>query len=340
MHERRAAALAQFLTADGNPWGQPWTPTLLREQHRPFSEVSWWRLEGPAGTREVVVKVVRGGDAERRASLIARDARDAAAFAEALPGDRALRVVQPLRAFPELGVTVTPAVGAPSLAQLVEGQAAWWHGSRGRLHVRAGCRLAGAWLRTAQRHLTRGGVRSPEQLRRAFTVRLERLVRLGARAGLRDAEAADILAWVDATIAVLSPSDVATTRTHGDFAPGNMLFDGEGLWVLDFTTAHENAVLLDVTRFCHQLSLLELKPFTSAAPAREWRHAFLDGYGRPELPGTPGFQLFMARHTLTHWSGRVRRRSVRWWSRAYDRYVCRHHRRVLLGLCAGSIRSL
>lgn len=340
MRERRTLALAAFVQASDNPWQERLQSALLKTEERPFSQVSWWRLSGPSGTRDVVVKTVRTNDAERQASLVVRDARDAELFHAALAGHERFRVLRPLRIYPQLGVSITPAVEAPSLGEIVERQSRWWHiGRRDQPVAETGCFLAGQWLREAQAGLSQGdAVRTADQLEQAFTVRLERLA--GERSIISSHDAAAILTWVRATIREMSRDEALTTFAHGDYAPGNLLFDGQALWVLDFSVVHANTRLHDVTRFYHQLWLLTFKPGVSRATVRAWQTAFLEGYGARGLPGTPGFRLFLARHALAHLTGRAKRPSSRWWVRRYDRLISGANRRLLLDLSSGRASGL
>ena len=327
-------ALARFLPADGNPWGIAFSSVVRRRRdHRPFSTVAWYELKAPERSVVVVLKLSHRAPGEALTRSIHRQVIDAAAFAQITSHPRT-RVLTPLAAYGDLGAVFTQAVDAACLSDTIVRAVRW--GGDGLEGTVRGCWLAGRWLRDVQIATEHDKVlRTPERLARPLHTRIERLVALGRAFGLTAEQAEALHRWTDDVAARVPECDRRTVRAHGDFGPGNLLFDGEHLWVLDFATAHDGPVLLDATRFLHQLRLVGAKPGHRRGTLRALEDAFLDGLGRPELRATTGYQLFMARHTLTHWTGRARHRSARWWSRTYDRWICRGHRRMLLAAARG-----
>lgn len=63
---------------------------------------------------------------------------------------------------------------------------------------------------------------------------------------------------------------------HGDFHQGQLLYDGQRVWLLDFDRCHHGDRSTDVGNFLAQLSLLRLRGQLS--DEKEMRTMFLDGY--------------------------------------------------------------
>lgn len=63
---------------------------------------------------------------------------------------------------------------------------------------------------------------------------------------------------------------------HGDFHQGQLLYDGERVWLLDFDRCHHGDRSTDVGYFLAQLTLLRLRGRLS--DEKEMRMMFLDGY--------------------------------------------------------------
>ncbi len=94
---------------------------------------------------------------------------------------------------------------------------------------------------------------------------------------------------------------------HGDYQPGNVLWDGRKLTVLDFGMASLRMPLSDVTAFLHRLEMLRMYFPWKRWPVECWQHVFLWGYGRPLATRSPMFQAFMIRHWLCRLQSLVRR---------------------------------
>ena len=196
--------------------------------------------------------------------------------------------------------------------------------------------LAGRWLQRFQQLQVRAGDevqisdRDPIDLTEYCDFRIEaiREARGWPDARIRDG----LLAGIRKLVSAASEEDRRLVWSHGDYAPGNLIWDGRMLTVIDFATARSMFPLLDVTHFVHRLEMLRVyRPWEAWPPLAVWRRAFLRGYGRPDAEASPMWQALMIRHLLcrlTTYALRPPRdakqalhdRYVRWWLR---RRLCR-----------------
>lgn len=113
---------------------------------------------------------------------------------------------------------------------------------------------------------------------------------------------------VDATAARLTAADLQRCRTHGDYAPHNILVSGDGLTVLDPSFPPEVVSLgsfcapyEDLARFCGALRGIRAEEVTCprrAALIDCFIEAYGDGRGITMDRHTPGLTLWLAKYLL------------------------------------------
>ena len=107
-----------------------------------------------------------------------------------------------------------------------------------------------------------------------------------------------VLGVLEGLVAASPPPENAQVWSHGDYAPGNIIWDGETLTPIDFTMARVGVPLQDVTYFIHRLEMLQIYFPWRLWPIRYWRRAFLRGYGRPDAESSPMYRALMIRHLI------------------------------------------
>jgi hypothetical protein len=128
--------------------------------------------------------------------------------------------------------------------------------------------------------------------------------------------------------------DLSSVWSHGDYGPGNMIWDGHKLTPIDFAMAHADYPLADVTYFVHRLNLVRAYRPWRRWPIEVWNRAFLRGYNRPNAAQDPMYSVCMIRHGLCGLAGLVRRPSKTWKQSLHNRWVQGCLRRRLEHYCS------
>ena len=170
--------------------------------------------------------------------------------------------------------------------------------------------------------------RSPVDLVEYCDIRLDRIQRAGYR-WLTRARRERILETIDRLSNETDPHDTLVW-SHGDYAPGNMLWDGHVLTPLDFAMAKLDRALKDVTYFLHRLDMMPIYQPARRWPVRGWTEAFLRGYGAPRAHESPQFQALGIRHLLCRLNTYVSRPPRNPAQALHDRWVRVMVRRQLM----------
>ena len=108
--------------------------------------------------------------------------------------------------------------------------------------------------------------------------------------------------------------------SHGDYAPGNIIWDGTTLTPIDFGMAGLDYPLTDITYFIHRVEMLTIYFPWKRIPVASIREAVLRGYGsHRDVTETAAYRALMIRHLLcrlvTHYQdgGSMARRIHREW---------------------------
>ncbi len=121
---------------------------------------------------------------------------------------------------------------------------------------------------------------------------------------------------------------------HGDYQPGNILWDGRKLTAIDFGMASLRMPLSDVTAFLHRLEMLRVYSPWKHWPVECWQHVFLWGYGRPMAARSPLFKALMIRHWLCRLQSFVRRPTPTLKDRLHNAWIRRCARQRLAAAIA------
>jgi hypothetical protein len=115
-----------------------------------------------------------------------------------------------------------------------------------------------------------------------------------ATRGRRERISERLSGWLAGTAA----ADRQPTWSHGDYLPGNLVWDGRVLTALDFPMCRLDLRLSDVAYFVHRLEMLPLQFPWKDWPIRAWKRAFLAGYGERAAGDLPIFRALATRHLL------------------------------------------
>ncbi|HUT89241.1 MAG TPA: aminoglycoside phosphotransferase family protein [Thermoguttaceae bacterium] len=206
---------------------------------------------------------------------------------------------------PKSGVLVTEEAPGPPVSQLVLRRSAS-HGTLRALYS------AGKWLRWFQSLPIKSGDGErfmdddPLDLVEYCDLRIQAILQLGygwPTDGIRRRLKANLRQLAQR----FSPEDRRPVWTHGDYSPGNVLWDGSTLTPLDFAMAKLSFSLVDVTYFIHRLEMLGIYFPWRRWPIGTWKQAILRGYGRPDAERSAMYQAMMIRHLHCRLKTYVRR---------------------------------
>ena len=325
---RLASATARFEQALAAAGGVGRAGAAERTERRSGSVLEWRSFETAAGRRCYVLKALSAAT-PKGVGRMARDAAAAATLAAILRGRDELGVVCPEAFYEDLGVTVSPAIDAPSFVELAARRGRWWSGTGGAREVADTATRTGRWLRAVQDATPVPGGRFDV---RAFVdyvqVRLDRLGQAPPPQGIATGLAVRVREALERHLAHVPAEYLGLAAAHGDFSLSNVLCEPARVVALDFTEYQEASTVLDPTRFLHQVEMMGLSPGYSTGTLDLVARAFLDGYGRPDLARHPLYVPFMVRHRVTHWLGRVKRASGLL-ARGTSLRTCLAHRRSL-----------
>lgn len=197
--------------------------------------------------------------------------------------------------------------------------------------------LAGKWLKVFQTlrccpgEGEQTGEYDPEDLVEYCDIRLRKLQSLGCgwvTVDLRDR----VLRAVEQLRKKAPERDDRRVWCHGDYAPGNMIWDGRVLTPIDFAMANLGPPLLDVTYFIHRWEMLRIYFPWKRWPIELCKRAFLRGYGRPDAEESPMYRALMIRHLLCRLQTYVRRPPKNLKQRIHNAWVRRCVRTKLIGM--------
>jgi tRNA A-37 threonylcarbamoyl transferase component Bud32 len=209
---------------------------------------------------------------------------------------------------PNAGVLVTEAVAGRPLSEFVLGE---FHRDANR-GIKA-LSLAGAWLRQFQSlpitevDRTFEPQQEAEDLPAYCDTRLCRMRHYGYR-WVTDQFRGKVCRTLEQLVQSSPEEDRCLVWAHADYAPNNILWDGERLTPVDFAMSHADYPLTDVTYLIHRLEMLSVYFPWRSWPLETWRRAILEGYGRPDAESSPMYWALMIRHLHCRLTTYVRRR--------------------------------
>lgn len=122
----------------------------------------------------------------------------------------------------------------------------------------------------------------------------------------------------------VTPADLQSSYVHTDLSLSNVLIDSHAVTVLDFNKKEVGSPFKDLTRFYHQLVLLENKPVFKKTLLKNLQNSFLSGYGDSSIDKHPLFRMFLMTHMINHLG-----KNARYWEHSavenlYNRWIVRN----------------
>lgn len=201
--------------------------------------------------------------------------------------------------------------------------------------------LAGEWIRRFQTLplfegcAERQSALDPTDLRAYCQLRLDSLSDYGY--SWPSAELSDqLLKRITESIEASSADDLEEVWVHADFAPGNLLWDGEKLTPIDFAMAHGGRRLEDVVYLIHRLEMQAIYRPWIRWPVQNWRRAILGGYGHSDAHRSPMYQALMIKNLICRIHTYVRRPARSQKQAVHDRWVRYVLRRRLKQFAGGT----
>ncbi len=160
--------------------------------------------------------------------------------------------------------------------------------------------LAGRWVKLFQRlKVTEAerrpiGSKNPEGLTEYLVIRIDELKRLGYR-GLSDRQWKSLIRKFCRLESEIEQSDRRLVMCHNDYSPGNIITDGYHVTPIDYQMTAPGSPLLDVAYFLHRAEMARLYRPWLRRPWKQWRNAFIAGYGRADLTETPLYKSLLIR---------------------------------------------
>ena len=116
-----------------------------------------------------------------------------------------------------------------------------------------------------------------------------------------------LLNRLDYLVCQSDESDRRFVWSHGDYALGNIIWDGRTLTPIDFGMAQGDFPLADVTYLIHRLEMQQIYRPWKHWRVGIWKRALLRGYGRDAAEMSPMYRALMIRHQICRMLTYVRR---------------------------------
>jgi thiamine kinase-like enzyme len=209
-----------------------------------------------------------------------------------------LGVLQVIEAHPDQATLVTREVGGNRLSDVFEQKRL----QRCERETMSAAYLAGKWLKhfqliSADEHDRFISTDDPAEMVAYCDTRMRKLQNYGYGWPSK-AQRQHVLDSLEQLGAQSSTRDLDLVWSHGDYSPGNMIWDGRVITPIDFGMAHADRPLTDVTYFVHRMEMQRVYRPWERRPIATWKRAFLRGYGRPAAEQSPMYRACMIRHLL------------------------------------------
>ena len=142
--------------------------------------------------------------------------------------------------------------------------------------------------------LRAAGNRNPADMCEYLKIRLQALLETGYR-GISATLGERILQKTRELGQRFDTHDCGLVMCHNDYSIGNIVTDGQGLTPIDFQMTAPGFSLLDVAYFLHRLEMARIYRPWLMRPWRQWRQAFIAGYGRLDLLSSPLYKALLLR---------------------------------------------
>ena len=199
---------------------------------------------------------------------------------------------RPIAFLPEWRAIVTTQVPGEPLKHLIVSQTQLW-AVKQPYNLQEAMFLCGQWLCEFHRHVSAVTGFEMGDLGSYVSHR----VKILESAGLADTNLGAVLSKRIREREREVCDSLNSVVTHSDFIPANVLFDGQGISVLDFSWAAEGSRYFDIVAFWLDLERLGEMPNYSRKRMRLLQKAFLTGYGGISEE-CEAFQLFELVHRV------------------------------------------
>ncbi len=159
---------------------------------------------------------------------------------------------------------------------------------------------SGRWIRTFQKlevteaDLRPIGEKNPIDPCDYLQIRINELVQRGYR-GISASQWDTVLDTVRFLNTQFDANDRTLVMCHHDYSPGNIVTDGYHVTPIDYQMTAPGSPLLDVAYFLHRVEMTRLYRPWLRRPWKQWRNAFIAGYGRADLTETPLYKSLLIR---------------------------------------------
>lgn len=241
--------------------------------------------------------------------------------------------VRPIAFVPECRAIVTAEVPGEGLKDLVVKRTQRLSG-RPVEDIRNAIFLCGQWLRDFHQNIHSGTQFEMEAVTIYVTQRLE-LLEAGAL--IPETVGARLRERLEDIERGIGPS-LQQVQLHNDFIPGNVLFDGHKICVLDFSWVGRGCKYFDIVAFWLELQRLSEMPHYSTTKVEHLQNAFLNGYGGISEHSTE-FRLFELVHrvNLLDVHGGLHGRARWWHRRMVNSYEMGNHVKWLANYSRGRV---
>lgn len=313
--------------------GGPFQATVVATEERPESTLRRIRLTDGVRIRHFYLKTLRATAVTRAEQLAAVTAeyRVLRHLHERFVPLAPLAVVKPIACLPECLSLLTEEAAGRRL-NLVLSAASPLRPSRQLRRHEDLCRLAGEWLRHFHSIMATTGRYDVSEIFGYCEARLQLI--LSRPGGGLDLDTALVIErHVRRLASRVTPAELELVGRHNDFRPENMLTDGRGLTVLDFTGFTSGPRLYDFMKFWLKVENLSQGLLPRRRRAAALQGAFRDGYGSAADPRSPLAELLRVAYAVDKISEAVdpalprppwsRRLVMAHWYRSQRQWLCR-----------------
>ena len=310
---------------------------------RPYSRLYWVEAVVQQAVHTCVIKIPRlafsssadqARQMEKARGRFENEFHTTRLLSEQFSGVTNFTIVPALAYFKEIPALVMPAVQGGNIRDLITRRGRWFPRRSSVDELEHACASAGHWLRIFQSGTARRNDQlSIDRMIEYVDIRLQKLVAYNMR-GVNHVWRQKVLSLFEQGKHTLANSKLAVAGVHGDFCLSNVLWSRKQAIAIDFSTIQSGSVYYDLTRFDHQLGLFLHKLSFRPSLIARLRTAFLNGYDQQLDNTNTLFTLFTIQHIVCHWLGRLKGTEGTIRERAYNRWVCHHHRYELDRLLA------
>ncbi|MEW6096850.1 MAG: hypothetical protein AB1567_10050 [bacterium] len=240
--------------------------------------------------------------------------------------------IKPIAVFPQYLAVVSEEIQGENLAKILEKEAMFYPTLNTLKTLSSYLNGCGKWLRIFQKitQKEKNGKLNLDSIIEYVDIRMKKMAdnpNVKFSKILRE----EVIKYFEKQKRCIKDSDLIISGIHGDFAPVNIIIDGDRIICSDFNMSMYGSTYHDLTRFYHQLQLFLYKPIFRPKTILRLQKSFLGGYGvELDIISQPIFKLFMIQHVICHYFGLVMLKRRPWREHLYNKLVCRRHLQWLI----------